>query len=427
MKSKEIINDTMQLNNNAIAYSIGQRLTAVYPNNAILETTDCSFDIEQYAGAGKCQLTPNTAIYSQFITYWHAPTNQSYSNAGNACLNVAWEGHELTVFILNWSAGYSDIRSFWLIGDTQEIVDGFFSTVCQWNTEIRKEILVFSQGGWRKSAALYESIQGSTLEDLILEGDLKENIRQDLSNFFNAASQYKEYDIPWKRGVIFIGPPGNGKTLLIKALINDLKLPCLYVKSFKSRYAEPEENINRVFRRARQASPCIIVFEDIDSLIDSKTRSFFLNELDGFANNEGILTLATTNHPERLDVAIIDRPSRFDRKYHFNLPKLRERQAYIDQWNNKLSTQLRLSDEVITQIVQSIDGFSFAYIKELLLSAMVAWMNQEQKQSMEQMVLNCIPMLKEQMNSALKNKEGPPAFNDEGQDDEDEDEDEDEM
>jgi SpoVK/Ycf46/Vps4 family AAA+-type ATPase len=68
--------------------------------------------------------------------------------------------------------------------------------------------------------------------------------------------------------------------------------------------------------------------EDIDSMVTDKIRSLFLNELDGFATNVGVVVLATTNHPERLDPAILDRPSRFDRKYYFELPAEAERRAY---------------------------------------------------------------------------------------------------
>ena len=71
-------------------------------------------------------------------------------------------------------------------------------------------------------------------------------------------------------------------------------------------------------------------------MITDQNRSFFLNQLDGFAHNDGILTLATTNHPDRLDPAIVDRPSRFDRKYHFGLPALRARARTWRMWNGTL-------------------------------------------------------------------------------------------
>ena len=81
------------------------------------------------------------------------------------------------------------------------------------------------------------------------------------------------------------------------------------------------------------------------------------------------MTLATTNHPERLDPAILDRPSRFDRKYPFDLPELTERKAYIVMWNDSLKPSLRLSEEGTAKISELTEGFSFAYLKELFLSS----------------------------------------------------------
>jgi len=113
---------------------------------------------------------------------------------------------------------------------------------------------------------------------------------------------YERYGVPWKRGVLFLGPPGNGKTHTLKALLNASPgVPCLYVKSFKADYrGTDQDNIRKVFGRARACAPCLLVLEDLDSLIDDENRSFFLNELDGFADNAGIVTLATTNHPDKL-------------------------------------------------------------------------------------------------------------------------------
>jgi len=90
-------------------------------------------------------------------------------------------------------------------------------------------------------------------------------------------------------------------------------------------------------------------------------------EPDGFAGNTGILTLATTNHPERLDPAIVDRPSHFDRKYLFDLPAVEERHAYIAQWNRSLQPALRLSGAAVAAIAARTDDFSFAYLKELFI------------------------------------------------------------
>ena len=179
-----------------------------------------------------------------------------------------------------------------------------------------------------------------------------------------------------------------------------MEQPCLYVKSFKAPHGADQFNIRTVFDRARRTAPCILVFEDLDAQLTPQNRSFFLNELDGFAANIGIVTLATTNHPERLDPAILDRPSRFDRKYPFDLPEQPERHAYIVMWNKSLKPALRLSDEGAVKISELTEGFSFAYLKELFLSSMMRWIAKPEQGTMEQVMTGQVNVLREQMISA---------------------------
>ena len=87
----------------------------------------------------------------------------------------------------------------------------------------------------------------------------------------------------------------------------------LYVKSFKS-WAGEEYAMQAVFDKAREMAPCVLILEDLDSLINNSNRSFFLNQLDGFDGNDGLLLIGSTNHLDQLDPALNNRPSRFDRK-----------------------------------------------------------------------------------------------------------------
>jgi SpoVK/Ycf46/Vps4 family AAA+-type ATPase len=262
--------------------------------------------------------------------------------------------------------------------------------------------LVFEEGYWAKNQELFQAIKGATFNNLVLRGTLKQDIQDDLANFFASRHTYEAYGVPWKRGILLIGSPGNGKTHTVKALINKMQKPCLYVKSFKSQCDTENENIRKAFKQARQSAPCILVLEDLDSLINDQNRSFFLNELDGFAANAGIVTLATTNYPERLDSAIMERPSRFDRKYHFELPALTERVGYVTVWNNTLKDAMRLSDTAMTQIAELTDGFSFAYLKELTVSSMMRWMGAMEPGTMEKIMIEQVAGLREQMVSATK-------------------------
>jgi SpoVK/Ycf46/Vps4 family AAA+-type ATPase len=152
-----------------------------------------------------------------------------------------------------------------------------------------------------------------------------------------------------------------------------------------------------VFKRARMTTPCIVVLEDLDAMITDENRAFFLNELDGFEVNTGVMVIATTNHPEKLDTAILDRPSRFDRKYYFNLPNHDERFAYLLNWNNELQDELRISEAVATEIAAATEGFSFAYLKELVLSTMVQWMSEDRKTPMGTVLAKQLVTLRSQM------------------------------
>lgn len=102
----------------------------------------------------------------------------------------------------------------------------------------------------------------------------------------------------------------------MKAVMKDCDLrghAPLYVKTFRSWMGE-EAAMQAVFDKARQMAPCVLILEDLDSLINDGNRSFFLNQLDGLEGNDGLLIIGSTNHFDRLDPALNSRPSRFDRK-----------------------------------------------------------------------------------------------------------------
>ncbi|MBX9255872.1 ATP-binding protein [Desmonostoc muscorum CCALA 125] len=399
MKIQQLITEALSLPNNAIAYHISQELAAIYPHKGLVEGNDSTFNLEKYAKVNLCTLQQNIFIHNQIITSWDGMEQEIYNYTENASFEVTWQGQKLDILLMSWQEGYCKNRYYWILAESKEIAEEFFVAVCDWNSEIRDEVLVFEDGYWDKNQDLFQSIKGATFNNLILQGNLKEDIQDDLNTFFASRETYAAYGVPWKRGILFIGSPGNGKTHTVKALINQMQQPCLYVKSFKSEYDTDNENIRKVFKQARQSAPCILVLEDIDSLLNEENRSFFLNELDGFALNEGIITIATTNHPERLDSAISDRPSRFDRKYHFELPDILARQAYITLWNQKLKTAMQLSDEAINHIVKLTDSFSFAYLKELFLSSMIRWMGSLETGAMEKIMLSQVAVLREQMSS----------------------------
>ena len=417
MDNEQFIREALLLPPTVTEYHVSQTLHQLFPEKACIEAAGGYFDVANYASAGLCRLTPKTFIHSQMATLWLEPGPQMIMHRGgpmmppgapahrhrsrqrlkpadpeqetvdrakNAWYDVQWQDSVLDLLCLNQA-------NYWILADTDEIARAFFVAVCKWNSEVHGEVLVYN-GGWYKDENLFQDIKGATFDNLILRGSLKQEIRDDLAQFFASRALYEEYGIPWKRGILFIGPPGNGKTHTVKALINSLEQPCLYIKAL--------QGIEQVFDRARTISPCLLVIEDLDMQLTPPLRSAFLNELDGFAANVGIVTLATTNHPELLDPGILDRPSRFDRKYHFDLPGAPERSGYLALWNASLKLALQVSAEAIDHIAELTGDFSFAYLKELLLSAMMDWIATPGERTMEDVMVGKIASLREQMVSA---------------------------
>ena len=401
MGIENFITDALYKPTDYIAYHVGRELAELHPGKGILEGATGYFDLEEFVRAEKCSIVHETSIFNHIKSDWYGPEERLRETIRNSWLNVLWRGQLVDVVLVTFAQNSYPLRHHWIIADDKTVAESFFKEVCDWTSEVRGEVLVFQDGEWSKNKKLFDAIKSATFENLVLVDKLKREIQADFAQFFQSREIYENHGIPWKRGVLFIGPPGNGKTHTVKALINQLAQPCLYVKSFKSECGTEEENMRYVFERARITTPCLLVLEDLDSMISDRTRSFLLNELDGFDANTGVVVLATTNHPERLDPAILDRPSRFDRKYYFQLPAEAERRSYIAGWNEKLQTELRLTEAGVTELVKDTDGFSFAYIKELFLSSMMHWVAADGV-AMDQVVRAQAAQLLEQMTAVPK-------------------------
>ncbi|EXJ64475.1 hypothetical protein A1O7_00811 [Cladophialophora yegresii CBS 114405] len=290
-----------------------------------------------------------------------------------------WEGFTFLVYFSEGRDGtmpYPQVRNQYILGD-EAGARSLVASAGRWQSVLHDEIWVFNQGYWQKDPLLYRSIMKSRWEDVILDDDLKTDLVDTVERFFDSRDVYDGLRVPWKRGVIFYGPPGNGKTISIKATMHTLYkrdpvVPTLYVKSLVG-FAPPEYSIESIFRKARQEAPCYLVFEDLDSLVTDQVRSFFLNAVDGLSENEGILMVGSTNHLERLDPGIAKRPSRFDRKYFFPDPDFAQRVRYCHFWQRKLSDNkdVEFPDEICGAAAKITDGFSFAYMQEAFVSALL--------------------------------------------------------
>ncbi|HEY8077762.1 MAG TPA: ATP-binding protein [Labilithrix sp.] len=355
------------------AYRLSCAVAEQFPRKAVVEGLEGVFDLDEYATAGRCEVRLRETPHAQLDVHWRRK-HGLVREVATAMRDVTWDGRAIVVVTATWPEGWKTRHRHWVIADERAIAERFAAEVCAYCNEPREALLVFRGGCWSKNHELWEQIQASSFDDLVLPGALKDQIRGDFSAFLSARDEYTRYGVPWKRGVLFLGPPGNGKTHCLRATIKMLGVPCLYVQSLKAKYETDDANIAAVFDRAREVAPCALVFEDLDAMITPENRSVFLNELDGFANASGLLTLATTNHPEKLDASILERPSRFDRKYAFPLPAPAERARYIAAWNARLDPAMGIAGEELERLVVDTDGFSFAYLKELFLSSMIRWM-----------------------------------------------------
>ncbi|KAL8672829.1 MAG: hypothetical protein Q9224_007554 [Gallowayella concinna] len=121
-------------------------------------------------------------------------------------------------------------------------------------------------------------------------------------------------------------------------------------------------------------APCMLILEDIDTIVTPSSRSYFFNEVDGLENNDGIFMVASTNHLDRLDPGLSSRPSRFDRKYLFPLPSTEERELYCEYWRRKLRSKPSIEYPLILcpAIASITNDFSFAYLQEAFVATLLA-------------------------------------------------------
>lgn len=145
-------------------------------------------------------------------------------------------------------------------------------------------------------------------------------------------------------------------------------IPTLYVKSAPGTYY-----IRNVFAQARALSPCMLVLEDIETIVTPQTRSYFFNEMDGLENNDGLFVVASTNFLDRLDPGLSKRPSRFDRTYIFPLPNEHERTLYCEFWRRKLSSKpnIKFPLKLCPAMAHVTPGFSFAFLQECFVATLL--------------------------------------------------------
>ena len=371
-------------------------IRAEYPDEHVSIIPAGSADLLQYAAAGFASAVPledeSTNSSSTTSLKWRRyskPATRLEGGPGTlkdviqfGKYKYTWGKNEFIMYYIdgrdNYTAGFvAPVVNQYLIGGDAATADALTIVAGQYSATLHDEIWVFEQGYWQKDHTLFRSIQKATWDNVILDEDMKSSLRDDVQLFFDARSQYEELGVPWKRGIIFHGPPGNGKSISIKATMHMLydrkeAVPTLYVKTLAA-FVPPEYSLRDIFLKARQEAPCYLVFEDLDSVVSDQVRSFFLNEVDGLSTNDGILMVGSTNHLERLDPGISKRPSRFDRKFLFANPDMAQRDKYCHFWQGKLKHNKKIDfpDKLCSEIAKITGGFSFAYIQEAFVAALL--------------------------------------------------------
>ncbi|MBA4494366.1 AAA family ATPase [Paenactinomyces guangxiensis] len=257
---------------------------------------------------------------------------------------------------------HEDYEYEFLFAPDHDCVNRFLHYISQRQREIMHQYInIFidtASGVERKKESLSCRVNR---EDILLEPKLMNEIFRSIDQFFLEEGEFfKKYNIPYKRGILLYGKPGNGKTTLTKAITGSVRAPVVYwqVTEHTSSYT-----VNEVFSNVHKLAPIVLVIEDIDSMPDG-VRSFFLNILDGAVSKEGVFLIGTTNYPERIDPALINRAGRFDRAYELRLPDANLREIYLLK---KSLTQFITSDE-LKMIVTQTEGFSFAQLNEVYTS-----------------------------------------------------------
>ncbi|CZT15652.1 uncharacterized protein RCC_01489 [Ramularia collo-cygni] len=359
-----------------------------YPELHLTVSPSRTCNILAYAAAGHAGIAPIDKANERLSwRSYYSPANRLNGNgtlADSVKLGkylLDWKNKEFVVYIIEGRDGsmpYGVTSNQYILSSAIEATNTLLLEVGQWSNSLHGEVWVFDGGYWQKSKELYDSAIKSSWEDVILAPDMKKAIRDDVENFFDSRATYEKLKVPWKRGEIFWGPPGNGKTISVKAIMHTLysrkdPIPTLYVRSLSS-FGGPEYSVSEIFAQARQEAPCLLVFEDLDSMITDNVRSYFLNEVDGIRKNDGILIIGSTNHLDRLDPGIAKRPSRFDRKFLFPNPNEKEREAYIKYWQGKLkdNKDLEFPNKICPAVAKITEDFSFAFLQEAMIASLLA-------------------------------------------------------
>jgi SpoVK/Ycf46/Vps4 family AAA+-type ATPase len=206
-------------------------------------------------------------------------------------------------------------------------------------------------------------------EDLIRFSDANsDQVIDEINSFWGKKELFQKFGLPYKRGILLYGPPGSGKTCTIRFLINDLiKLGGIVLQV---------ENVGLfaagldVLRKIDREKPIIAIIEDIDSYANDEETTL-IGLLDGISNIENIVFLATTNYPEELSGRILNRPSRFDKRFYIGYPNAPSRKMYLEHLAKNMTTKPWNRKISLERWVKDTQGMSVAHLKELFVATVI--------------------------------------------------------
>ena len=238
--------------------------------------------------------------------------------------------------------------------------------------------LMFNMGG--SSAKVYvKSADGIRFDDVAGEEEAKENLTE-IVEYLHNPEKYREVGANMPKGVLLVGPPGTGKTMLAKAVAGEANVPFFsmsgseFVEMFVGMGAS---KVRDLFKQAKEKAPCIVFIDEIDAIGKKRqgnvmgndereqTLNQLLTEMDGFEGNNGVIILAATNQPDALDPALT-RPGRFDRRVPVELPDLKGREEILKVHAKKI----KLADNVdFNKIARMASGASGAELANIVNEA----------------------------------------------------------
>ena len=240
--------------------------------------------------------------------------------------------------------------------------------------------MMFGGAGKSNAKVYVQSTHGIRFADVAGEDEAKENL-QEIVNYLHDPKQYEEIGASMPKGILLVGPPGTGKTMLAKAVAGESNVPFFSISG--SEFVEMfvgmgASKVRDLFKQAKEKAPCIVFIDEIDAIGQKRNSGQFggndereqtlnqlLSEMDGFDNHKGIVVLAATNRPESLDPALL-RPGRFDRRIPVELPDLAGREAILKIHANDVKMEGSID---LSGIAKSTPGASGADLANIINEA----------------------------------------------------------